>query len=646
MSEQEFEQYLKLLRKMMRLGPEESCEIADELCDHMEQRFAELCGQGILRDDAVAKVLDEFEDAATQASRFREVATRRKRARLVKSASVAAACLVIGVLIGSWMLGSHGNTDNPEVVIAQELSKEHEEPSHDPGELRFVATDDVLPSTLVQPVSIDLVDTPLIEAMAAVEAETGIVCRLHASLEDSGISGNSTVSIQADDVPLYLVMERMLRYVEGVPLAATWVRGQFVISTGSFAESTGAMSVETYDLRRLLEQGYTRPFLQSVMQSKIDGNWFTADGVGGSISNFDNLLLVRQTPRAHGDIRRLLRALDDPGGVTYLLRSSAEIDGIRAMDQVVAFDFIETPLDEVAAFLTATLGIEISLDAPILEGAGLSGESLLTLRSKGQSLRAAFDMAAVEGVPVTFIPIEGRVVLTTQDFAESEEAYLTVLFEARDLVRNGSLEQIRSLVLGHVGGFWFDVDAFGGTIDVIPNQDVFLVRQSESVIHDIRELLATIRERSIPCETTPTDPAEIVAKVYRVSQASADSLMTAIPENVAPDQWAAEAIGANAMSSVVFSEVTTMKTPTESIDGELVLENVPDARSFARMSSVTWPPHTALMVRQRRDVHDQIEVFLTQLGVLVSPESNSGEGMQHGFGGSSGSGFFSISGKM
>ena len=50
MSEREFENYLTLVCRLLRLGAAEREATSAELRDHLEQRLAELTGRGVSRD--------------------------------------------------------------------------------------------------------------------------------------------------------------------------------------------------------------------------------------------------------------------------------------------------------------------------------------------------------------------------------------------------------------------------------------------------------------------------------------------------------------------------------------------------------------------------------------------------------------------
>lgn len=104
MSEQEFETYLDLLARMLRLNPQQRDAIAQELRDHMEDRLDELIDAGMDREQAVRAALDEFGDASALAHDFTDIAHTRRRRRIMKaSLGTVAACAAI-VLTTAYLL--------------------------------------------------------------------------------------------------------------------------------------------------------------------------------------------------------------------------------------------------------------------------------------------------------------------------------------------------------------------------------------------------------------------------------------------------------------------------------------------------------------------------------------------------------------
>ncbi len=105
MSQQEFDHYLSLLARMLKLTPTQREEIADELRTHLEERLADLQADGHDRDAAIRLALDEFGDASVLAHDFTETAQRakhqRSRRRLMQTTAgtlIAAAVVTFAVM--------------------------------------------------------------------------------------------------------------------------------------------------------------------------------------------------------------------------------------------------------------------------------------------------------------------------------------------------------------------------------------------------------------------------------------------------------------------------------------------------------------------------------------------------------------------
>ncbi|MEM8782346.1 MAG: permease prefix domain 1-containing protein [Planctomycetota bacterium] len=105
MSQQEFEHYLSLLARMLRLTPSQRDAIADELRTHLEERLDELQQEGHDRDEAIRLALDEFGDANALAADFaltaRRTTQRKTRRRLMQTTAgtlIAAAAVTFTVM--------------------------------------------------------------------------------------------------------------------------------------------------------------------------------------------------------------------------------------------------------------------------------------------------------------------------------------------------------------------------------------------------------------------------------------------------------------------------------------------------------------------------------------------------------------------
>ena len=122
MPENEFELYLSLLSRFLRLNPAQQGEIADELRDHLEQRLEELSARGLSREQAIHIALEEFGDAAELAQHFTRAAHSRRRKLIMRYTTYGtAAVLAAGILITAafWPDTSPGPLPMPNRAVAQ-----------------------------------------------------------------------------------------------------------------------------------------------------------------------------------------------------------------------------------------------------------------------------------------------------------------------------------------------------------------------------------------------------------------------------------------------------------------------------------------------------------------------------------------------
>src|SRR5258708_4253887 len=119
MPEQDFDSYLSLMSRFLRLKPAQRDEIADELRDHLEERLEELAARGLSRSEAIRAALDEFGDAAELANHFTHVAHIRKRRLLMRFTFGSAATLAAALLITTAFWPESPQAPSPRNAVAQ-----------------------------------------------------------------------------------------------------------------------------------------------------------------------------------------------------------------------------------------------------------------------------------------------------------------------------------------------------------------------------------------------------------------------------------------------------------------------------------------------------------------------------------------------
>src|SRR5882757_1476808 len=119
MPEQDFELYLSLLSRFLRLKYAQRDEIADELRDHLEARLEELAARGLSRDEAIRAALDEFGDAAELANHFTQVAHIRKRRLIMRVTFGTITALAASLLVATAFWPETRQAPAPRIAVAQ-----------------------------------------------------------------------------------------------------------------------------------------------------------------------------------------------------------------------------------------------------------------------------------------------------------------------------------------------------------------------------------------------------------------------------------------------------------------------------------------------------------------------------------------------
>src|SRR5438105_340379 len=166
MPEQDFELYLSLLSRFLRLKPAQRDEIADELRDHLEARLEELAARGLSRGEAIRAALDEFGDAAELANHFTHVADIRRRRLIMRFTFGTVAALAASLLIATAFWPQSPQAPVPQNAIAQGVVRPE---AKKPGGISVAAEDEakaVVEARLSKPVGkLDFENMPITEVL-------------------------------------------------------------------------------------------------------------------------------------------------------------------------------------------------------------------------------------------------------------------------------------------------------------------------------------------------------------------------------------------------------------------------------------------------------------------------------------------------
>jgi len=188
MSNEEFENYLALVSRLLRLSATQRDQIGEELRDHMESRVSELVELGVEKKAAVLQSVEEFGDAAVLAENLKRVSVRNRKRWVMRFATLCtlgaflAAVLTMAMWPEDARFGSPSNLAaqtqaNQKIreLLKQKCSLQYEElPYFEVQEelaeklgLNFVLTDSAQEDSLVfdQPVTVNLQGLPYASAL-------------------------------------------------------------------------------------------------------------------------------------------------------------------------------------------------------------------------------------------------------------------------------------------------------------------------------------------------------------------------------------------------------------------------------------------------------------------------------------------------
>ncbi len=123
MPEDEFERYLTLLARTLRLSDAQRDAIAAELRDHMEARLGELTLQGVEREEAIETALAEFGDASGLAKDLTRTNPERIRTRrhfMQTTFGTIAACAAVTFAVMLLVPNNKSGQPNQPAAVAQD----------------------------------------------------------------------------------------------------------------------------------------------------------------------------------------------------------------------------------------------------------------------------------------------------------------------------------------------------------------------------------------------------------------------------------------------------------------------------------------------------------------------------------------------
>lgn len=665
MPEREFELYLDLLGKLLKLSPEQKSSISDELRDHLEERFEELVQSGQSRDDAIRQALDEFGDAAGLAVDFTKVSPKKIRRAIMRTTAVTTAVTALAAFLFVYFGPGKGGAEGPGGTIARAEPGDNKPVA---SGVDYLADKELFPEVLDRPTSVDFFDTPLSEVMlylSDLHKVPIIVDRT--GLEDAGLALDEPVTLRAeslprayfearqkaeqekkplpplppnaDEVPLRLLLDWICE-----PLQLGWYMDTGLIHVTPRYREFEHQIPRSYDITGLLKSGLEKSQLIDLIET-LDASWSFIDGEGGTHAIVGNVLTVRQNWRVHRNIAELLSILSSTRHkpYRYLTDHDRHIRLLSQLQQKVSVDFVDTPLNECVEFFADALEIRIFIDTTGLEDSGIGTDEPINLALSDVPLQKAIAVA-LDPLRLTLVVVNGRLTLTTIDMAN--EHLHAVLYDVSDVFSGDDVEAFSEAIQATTDGWWENIDGAGGDALTLTDTGRILVRQTDVVHNLIRDMIAWSRKsRDVVDEATTKAQAEAAARLaqqlttrfYRMDRDSAEDLLSLLPEVVAPESWKSEANPDGGFIRKVAAGRRILEVKGQVLSGQAQLggENPaqnpvqtgkkPAQPEVPEVKTSVVIPEAILVIRQSQNVHRKIEKFLTGLGINWNSTDEDGK---------------------
>lgn len=254
MSEPEFEAYLRSLAPSLGLNYAQRQAVAEELRDHLEERFADLIDQGVPREEACCRALAEFGDVVTLAQNFTESHQRLRRRQAVRY-TLSSVSLVVTTFV---MASFYWPVQRPE-PFGQTVAQTASDDTPSGGAIKIATLDEadaqragIEAKLSDRKLEASFEDVPFSDAIQFVSTELDLDIILDRPVfEDNGIDLSNPISlrIRKGNISAKTLLRLMLRQIGVQDTIAIVIRDGFVDLTAV----ERSHEVQVYNCRDLLE---------------------------------------------------------------------------------------------------------------------------------------------------------------------------------------------------------------------------------------------------------------------------------------------------------------------------------------------------------------------------------------------------------
>jgi hypothetical protein len=334
MPEHEFEIYLSVLSRLMKLDEQQKSAIADELSDHLEERFEELVRSGLDRDEAIRQALDEFGDASGLAVDLTRVSQKRIRRIIMRSGLATAALLFIGFGWAFLFPPANDAINAEPMLVAQDAAPNTVAAVDTPkvAQDRVDITLDADSSDFDAPflknqTTVNFADTPLTDVLEYLSGEQEFPILLNTiAVEEAGLLTDEPINFIVEGIRVDQVLDLILREFE-----LTWFIEDGILRVTTIEVANEILINRSYDLAPFRAAGIAPGTLLEIVMQATDALWEEVDGSGGRISIVGDVMTIRQPYQVHRRLPELLNAIVSPNTPSQGIYQAEKIACLHAL---------------------------------------------------------------------------------------------------------------------------------------------------------------------------------------------------------------------------------------------------------------------------------------------------------------------------
>ena len=220
MSNHEFENYMALVSRLLRLNRNQQQTIRDELRDHLEFRVADLVETGLEHNEAVRKALEEFGDAASLAHQFQSIFKSNQKRWIMRFAtfSIALSFVAAVMIMAMWpspaRFGSpssaHAVQDQNPFTSTKIDSSPNSAAKAPTKTITKVMTSVDIDQILNKPVDFDYDEVPFADVMEDLQSDFRFNTHLDVSAKDDSLAEDTSVQFRIKNARMATALRLML----------------------------------------------------------------------------------------------------------------------------------------------------------------------------------------------------------------------------------------------------------------------------------------------------------------------------------------------------------------------------------------------------------------------------------------------------